>query len=221
MFMAKTTATMLMLACMGCGERRSEMQPRTEKVVNDIVRSESKGIRGSGQGEKFLDDLVALTNVEMRIAGLKGFAESLMAARLDGDGFRQWDRSLSAIPSLVRSACVSLAWSGEQIEKVYAVRLDLLAWHRRQLVVLQQRRPIGDEQSPNEDWRTWRRCRDRVSASLEMAVDLLESRFDDETKGLPQDRRDALCRKVEASLGRPLRSAETVKKERRERVQRH
>ena len=219
MHKTRIVASVLLLACMGCGERKSEMQVRMANAVNDIVRSESRGLSGSAQGEKFLEDLVALTNVEMRIAGLEEFAKSLLAVPLDSDGFLQWDRSLSAVPSLVRSVCVSLAWSGEQVEKVYAVRLDLLAWHRRQLERLQSRRPGGSGNPPDEAWRTWCRCRNRVSASLDMTVELLERRFDDDTKELPQDRRDALRRKVEASLGRPLRSAETVRKERRERVQ--
>ena len=188
---------------------------RLSECANAVVQSETLGVNGYRQAETVLNEIVALTNVESRIDRLTSFADALLSVQLNGRGYRQWDRSLSAIPSLVSSVCSSLSWSGAEMEQVYDMRLRLLSWHRRQLELLQATRPAGKEMPHDETQIAWRRSRERVSASQGMTLDLLESRFDDDTRTLTPERRDAIRAKIEAFLGRPMRSAAMVRKERR------
>lgn len=221
MNMKRIVMLILSLACLGCEKEESEIGVRLSECVNAVVKSEELGLNGYGQTEAVLDEIVALTNVERRIEGLSALADALLSARLDGHGYRQWDRSLSAIPSLTRSVCNGLLWSGARIEQVYDVRLKLLSWHRRQIDLLRRTKPPENGAPHGEAQKNWRRCQERVLASEGMTLDLLESRFDDETRTLSPGRRDAIRAKVEAFLGRPMRSAETVRKERRKRMNAH
>lgn len=215
MCVVKNGVVLLLLASSGCGRQEAGIDARRSERVDAVVQSEASGVNGYRQAESILDEIVAVTNVKTRIECLTAFADALLAARLDARGYRQWDRSLSAIPSLVRSVCNGLSWYGADIEQVYDMRLKLLSWHQRQLETLEKTRPNEKALSHDEAQIVWRRCRERVSASQGMTLDLLESRFDDETRTLAAERRDAIRRRIEAFLGRPLRSAASVRKERR------
>ena len=214
MSMMKSSTAILLLACLGCGKQESGIDVRLSECVNAVAQSEALGVNGYKQAETMLGEIVALTNVESRIERLTAFAEALVSARLGARGYRQWDRSLSAIPPLVRSVCNGLSWSGANIEQVYDMRLKLLTWHRRQLELLESMNPNGKGLAHDESQVAWRRCREKVSASQEMTLDLLESRFDDETRTLAAERRDAIRARIEEFLGHPMRSAATVRKER-------
>jgi hypothetical protein len=197
---------MLALACVGCEKHRADRDDRIAQCVASVVRSETRGLNGYRQGESFLDACAAMTNVESRIECLSRFAEALLSERLDGDGYRQWERSLSAVPSLVRSVCTFLSWSKADVEKVYDLRLQLLSWHRQQSAMLQAKRPSEECRPYDADMIAWRNCCDRVDASRKMTEDLLESRFFVETRGLPDERRAVIKNRIETALGRPMRS---------------
>lgn len=197
---------MLALACVGCEKHRADRDDRIAQCVASVVRSEAMGRNGYRQGESFLDDCAAMTNVEARIECLSEFAEALLSERLDGDGYRQWERSLSAIPSLVRSVCTSLLWSKADVEKVYDLRLQLLDWHRQQSEILQAKQPPGESRPYDADMIAWRNCCDRVDASRKMTENLLESRFLLETSTLSDERRAVIKNRIEAVLGRPMKS---------------
>ena len=196
---------MLALACVGCEKHRADRDDRIAQCVASVVRSEAMGRNGYRQGESFLDDCAAMTNVETRIECLSEFAEALLSERLDGDGYRQWERSLSAIPSLVRSVCTSLLWSKADVEKVYDLKLQLLSWHRQQSEMLQAKRPSEKCLPYDADMIAWRNCCDRADASRKMTEDLLESRFPIETHDLSNERREAIKKKIEAAIGRPMK----------------
>ena len=204
----------LLLVCIGCGGKESERAARLSECVRAVVRSEALGQNGWRQAEGWLQDVFSQTNAVKRIDDLEAFAVALLSARLDENGYRQWDRALAAVPSLVGSACSGLSWSGASVERVYEMRLRLVDWQRRQLEMLkpacrQERRP-----PPDEAWTVWRRCYERAFVSWRMTVDLLEERFEDETGSLPPARRDAVRRRVEKALGRPIRTAAKVRSER-------
>lgn len=196
---------MLALVCLGCERPRTGRDDLISQCVSSIVRSEARGLNGYRQGESFLDDCAAMTNVESRIECLLSFAGALLSERLDGDGYRQWERSLSAIPSLVRSVCTSLLWSKADVEEVYDLRLQLLSWHRQQSKMLQAKRPSEKCLPYDVDMIAWRNCCDRVGASRKMTENLLESRFLLETSTLSDERREAVKKKIETAIGRPMK----------------
>lgn len=196
---------MLALVCLGCERPRTGGDDFVSQCVSSIVRSEARGLNGYRQGESFLDDCAAMTNAEARIECLSEFAEALLSERLDGDGYRQWERSLSAIPSLVRSVCTILSWSKADVEKVYDLRLQLLSWHRQQSEMLQAKRPPEKCLTYDADMIAWRNCCDRADASRKMTEDLLESRFPIETHDLSNERRETIKKKIETAIGRPMK----------------
>lgn len=204
----------LLLLCIGCGGPESERAARLSECVRAVVRSEALGQNGWRQAEEFLQDAFTQTNAVTRINELEAFAAALLSARLDENGYRQWDRALAAVPSLVGSVCSGLSWSGAGVERVYGLRLRLVDWQRRQLELL---KPAcrSERRSPSDEaWTAWRRCYERAFVSWRMTVDLLEERFEEETRGITSAQRDAVRKQVEKTLGRPMRTAAKVRSER-------
>lgn len=205
-------ACILFAVATGCQDAQE-----TDKDVrlSDLSRLELTAVLKTPQpvfAERVQSFVDAIANDEHRLADVRALGKRLLSIDLDGVPYLDQGRMVRRISDLVERTLVFRCLRANEIEARYELRLAIIDWYRRQLVILKpnqtNNREIliwpGDEAVKRFD--EWRSCYMDCFRRYRGLVNQIEFWwYPKEVKTMSQSSADALTARIEATLGRPIR----------------
>ena len=193
------------------GPGNSKQEAQRSQTLDAKLRHFKRGLESEEGwpitfGGQLLEEIVGMSNAQERVSCLDRFRKTYLSTEFSGNDYRMLSIQLGALDTLQDFYLSALFRCGGGLEEEIGFQLDFLKWLRREI-----ERESGVESDDDPSRPGLQVPRDMYQSSLTHTYDTrlreIEKMFNDHgAKMMPPDRVEEVRRKIEAFVGRPIRT---------------
>lgn len=202
----------IFFACIeiGCSPSDDKV-PMTNQDVISYVAKLTEGVIGTNSNI-IINQILSNSNEAERISGMKFFSDSILKLEISSLSYADQRRVINEVNESILKISSSLGLSGLSVEEAFCIRIKWLTWQKKQMDRLRPTKRIDISKLSYKQkvvYNEWRACYENLVYSHEMFIRMMESWSAElELENAPSSIKEEVTRKIEAFLGRKIRTRE-------------
>lgn len=202
----------IFFACIeiGCSPSDDKV-PITNQDVVSYVAKLNEGVI-STNSNVIINRILSDSNIGDRISSMRLFSDLLLKMDISSLSYADQSRVINEVNESILKISSSLGLSGLSVEEAFCIRIKWLTWQKKQMDRLRPTKRIDISKLSYKQkvvYNEWRACYESLVYSHEMFNRMMEGwSVELELENAPSSIKDEITRKMEAFLGRKIRTRE-------------
>ena len=202
----------IFFACIeiGCSPSDDKV-PMTNQDVISYVAKLTEGVIGTNSNI-IINQILSNGNAAERISGMKFFSDSLLKLNISSLSYADQRNVINEANDCIYKITSHLGYGGLSVADAFKIRIRWLKWQEEQIERLRPTKRIDKSMLTSKVMQTynqWRACYESLVYSHEMFNRMMEGwSVELELENAPSSIKEEVTRKMEAFLGRKIRTRE-------------
>ena len=202
----------IILTCIvaGCSSSEDSSLLKNQDVVYYVAKL-NKGVI-STNSNVIINRMLSDSNIGDRISSMRLFSDLLLKMDISSLSYADQRRVINEVNESILKISSSLGLSGLSVEEAFCIRIKWLTWQKKQMDRLRPTKRIDISKLSYKQkvvYNEWRACYESLVYSHEMFNRMMEGwSVELELENAPSSIKEEVTRKMEAFLGRKIRTRE-------------
>lgn len=194
----------------GCSPSKDSLLLENGDVVSYVIKLERGEV--CTNVDEIINRIFAGSNTVDRISSMRLFSDLLLKMDISSLSYADQSRVINEVNESILKISSSLGLSGLSVEEAFCIRIKWLTWQKKQMDRLRPTKRIDISKLSYKQkvvYNEWRACYESLVYSHEMFNRMMEGwSVELELENVPSSIKDEITRKIEAFLGRKIRTRE-------------